>query len=849
MASIENKNAYTPILRQYLEQKERAEGALLLFRLGDFYEAFFEDAQILAQELEIALTSRADSAHPSGRVPMAGIPCRAADSYIPKLLAAGLKVAVSEQIGEALGGKGPMQREIAKILTPGTIPDGELLRSDAANYLLACTPAASSGFWGVAYVEVSTGELRFGELSEDELLQRVACLKPSEILAHSQPVSSKLAPLDDQLVLPVALSTNSKICLTRRREGSFSASAARERLAELFGQFALEGLVRDPSESALEALGAVLSYLAITSPGSLRSLRQLELIQASASFLSLDEQTLRNLEIFESLSLREKRGSLYHLFEAELSTKVGSRLLKEWLAAPLLSLPAIENRLNRVQALKENPKAKNKLKETLRGFSDLERLTVKLLGERLNPRELGWLRDSLRRLPALAQILETIGFEGELACSEELDRNIQTCWLALQESLPVVSSAGGIFQAGYNAELDDFRELIAGNEAWLQALESKEREKPGLKTLKVVASSNAGFYLELTKTASKSAPPEYQIKQNLTNQDRYTIPELSAREQGFLQAQNNQNALEESLFIALRASLIPFAEELRTIAGIVAGWDCLQAFASLAEAGDYTRPSLSATSQSICLTEARHPCLEALLPPGVFVPNDLSLVGGLEGSEASLILLTGPNMAGKSTYMKQAAIIALLAQCGSFVPAKRAELGILDRIFTRIGASDDPSSGRSTFMVEMTETAFLLNNLTERSLVLLDEVGRGTSTFDGVALAWSVAEYLLKQGVKTIFATHYHELSGLADLYPKAANYQLLAEEKDGDLVFLHKVASGAAEKSYGIEVARLAGLPRQVLERAKGLLASLNERGVKQINRSSLKQTAGDLQLALEFI
>jgi DNA mismatch repair protein MutS len=849
---------YTPVLRQYLEQRAKVGDAILLFRLGDFYESFFADAEVLAKELEITLTARADAAHPGGKVPMAGVPYRTAESSIAKLLKAGLKVAICEQMedSDARGSaKGPMKRELTRILTPGTLTENEFLEGEKANYLATVFPERKSSTeevrWGLAFVDISTGQLKLTELSENELALELAQIKPAELLVPSSRVKDEDGIYIEQLNLPEGLK-EANYSVTKRPYNLFDLDSAQDKIKRQFGEHSLKGFGCANYTVGLQALGGMLEYLEFTYPESMVGLNHVQVYEINR-YLKLDEQTVRNLEIFESLRGRTKKGSLLELFERETSTKIGARLLREWLTYPLLSLPDMSKRQAAVQRLLELSHFRSNLKDLLTQITDLERLTVKLQTGRLNPRELGWLKKSLLVLPGLKTLLNEIAAghsqaeellslnysDGLLLKARELD-------LALTDELPVTSNEGGIFKLGYSHKLDELKTIVEQNENWVTNYEAQERDKSGIRALKVCFNKAAGFYIELTKANRGSVPAGYKIKQNLTNVDRYLTEELKEHEGKFVMAESSLKQTEYELFSFLRESLASYSDELKTLAGRIAAIDCLIAFSELASNYGYVCPQLE-DSLNLEIVNGRHPVIERMLPNGHFVGNDLSLtgnLGALANGQQQIIILTGPNMSGKSTFMKQSALICLMAQIGSFVPADRAKLGILDRIFTRIGASDDLSLGQSTFMVEMTETAYLLNNMTARSLILLDEIGRGTSTYDGVAIAWAVVEYIAKQGPRTIFATHYHELNGLADLFKGIVNYQVSAHEENGELILLHKVMPGGADKSYGIEVARMAGLPKQVLNRAQGIMTQMSSKDMPSKRRNMVKESIEQAKL-----
>lgn len=858
------QDKYTPVLRQYIEQRKKTGDAILLFRLGDFYESFFDDAAILAKELEITLTARSDSAHPSGKVPMAGIPVKSAESYISKLLKSGIKVAICEQLEEASAAKGLVKRELVRILTPGTLVEEEFIQNEQAQYIGAIYKGTkntrraqvknksefdefddernererdedevdeiveldeSGELWGLALVDVSTSEIIVSELSEKDLFIELCRNKPAELIIPTVQERDENGIYVTRKIFPKLLDPKEFFITEKPCETSFREESVKRR----FKSFALSGFGCDNLTLALKALGSIFDYLEFVNKESLNSLRSIKVLKQSLH-LRIDPQSLKNLEIFETLRDKSKRGSLLGLLEEHICTKMGTRLIKKWISSPLLDTLTIRIRQNAVQTLLENISRLEELKLSLKKVSDLERLSVKLQCNRLNPRELGFLKNSLRAIFPMAELLAK--FQNpklELEIFDDLKDKVEELDRALLNELPSTVTEGGIFKTGYNEELDEIKEMVLNNSEWLENYEAKQKEKTGIKSLKVCFNRAAGFYIELSKNNKDLAPAEFKIKQNLTNIDRYITDELKEQEEKFLSADFKQKLLEQELFNDLRDSLKDFAEDLLDISERIAEIDCLLAFARLAHNNKYIRPTVD-DSHDLEIKNGRHAVVERLLPDGHFISNDVKLQGkntknnrNTENKSKQVMILTGPNMSGKSTYMKQIALICILAQIGSYVPADHAQIGVVDRIFTRIGASDDLSSGQSTFMVEMLETSYLLNNMTKRSLLLLDEVGRGTSTYDGVAIAWAVAEHIAQIGPRTIFATHYHELNGLADIFEEIVNYQVAVKEYNDNLVFLRKVLPGGASESYGVKVAQMAGLPKEVLKRAGQIMKKMN--------------------------
>ncbi|MDX1917695.1 MAG: DNA mismatch repair protein MutS [Candidatus Caenarcaniphilales bacterium] len=834
-----NSEKYTPVLRQYLEERQRVGDALLLFRLGDFYECFFQDAETLANELELTLTARADQAHPGGKVPMAGIPFRAAEGYITKLLNLGHKVAICEQVGDP-NGKGPMRRELVRVLTPGTMLEGDLL-SEKPAFLAAIAPPHKNK-WGLAFCNIATGEFLVTELSSQELELELSRLAPSELLIATDTTRDDYGFLQNTRRLPEGLNLNSSTCETERPIHHFDLDQAKRQIKNRFGEFALEGFGLTDLGSGLGAIGAVLDYLSFTYPESLATLFRIQPYKIDL-YLQLDGASLRNLEIFET-SLG-KSFSLLELIEKKLNTKAGARLMRDWLSKPLLDLSMIRDRQASIALLMQSPGILSTLSQKLKRLSDLERIAAKLAAKRLNPAELGGLRDTILKLPELIEDLSPLAQVGKLlkiSYSVTLWEKTLQLKSALTDEPPLLSNEGGIIREAFSPKLDQLRHIVSNNQNWLGNYENEQRENTGIKSLKVCFNKAAGFYIEIPKTNRTQPPADYHIKQNLTNINRYWTPLLKAHENDFIVAEASLFRMEHELFEFLREDLNPLAPEIKSLGQQLAQLDCLVGLASLALENHYTRPEI--LKEPVLEIEAgRHPVLEKQLAQGYFTPNDLRLAGRdslqpPDNQKTQIIILTGPNMSGKSTYMKQNALICIMAQIGSFVPAESAQIGLVDRIFTRIGAGDDLATGQSTFMVEMTETASLLNNFTPSSLILLDEVGRGTSTYDGVAIAWSVIEYLANHGPRVLFATHYHELNDLSELFPQIANFQVAVTEENKKIFFTHRVIPGGADRSYGIEVARMAGLPSSVISRAQTIMSQMHARSLPARKRQLVKES-----------
>jgi len=823
--------ALSPVMQQYQDAKRACPEALLLFRMGDFYELFHDDAQTAARVLNLALTSRDKGENP---IPMAGFPHHQLESYLGKLITAGLRVAICDQVEDPRQAKGLVKREVTRIVTAGTVTDDALLDPRESNYLAAVVPGERVG---VAWVELSTGRFRAGEFPAARLADELARIAPAECL------------WSDDANLPPQSSQNG-MAITRRPGWAFAHTTAREALSRHFETASLEGFGFDAEAvQPIRAAGAILDYLSETQRSSLAHIDRL-IPYTAGSTLEIDEASRRSLEITRTIREGSREGSLLEVLDRTV-TSMGSRLLSEWLANPLTDITQIDARLDAVAELVADSALNDDLRERLKRVYDVERLLARVTTGRASPRDLSFLCRTLRSLPHLKAKLTArkstlLGrLEADLDLCPEIRGQLDS---ALEEDCPLGSRDGGFIRAGFKAELDSLRDLAAGGKQWIARYQAQESERSGIPSLKVGFNKVFGYYIEVTHTHGQKVPEHYIRKQTVKNAERYITPELKEYEEKVLTADEKARDLEHELFGQLRQAVAGHARRLQTSAAVLAQIDVLTSLAELARHRGYCRPQLVAESV-IRIDEARHPVLDARLPAGTFVPNDVAA-----GPDEGLILLiTGPNMAGKSTYIRQVALITLMAQMGSFVPARSATIGVADRIFARVGASDELSRGQSTFMVEMTETARILNTATPRSLVVLDEIGRGTSTYDGVSLAWSVVEYLHDQvGCRTLFATHYHELTDLAKSLAHVRNWNVAVREWQDDVVFLHKIVEGAADKSYGIHVARLAGVPRQVLERAKDVLAQLesehlDEQGnAKLSRRTASRRSAGPIQLTL---
>ncbi len=801
----------TPMMQQYREAKDRHPGMLLLFRMGDFYELFDEDAKLAAGILGLTLTSRDKS------IPMAGFPHHQLENYLHKLLRAGHRVAVCDQVEDPAQAKGLVRREVTRVVTPGTITEDDLLDPRQSNHLLAVCPGHGQAAAGVAWLELSTGQFHAADVPWARLGDELARLAPAECLC-AEKHTTVVGELLGRLPVPPAL--------TGRADWTFEDASARTTLHQHFGVLTLGGFGFDDGQPCLVAAGALLLYAQEMLKAQLGHIRRLKPYLA-AQVLQLDEVTRRSLELTRTLRDGNRQGSLLGALDRTVTT-MGARLLQEWLLAPLADRPAIEARHDAVAELMAEHGLRGDLRGALTEIHDLPRLTSRVSTGRATPRDLGAISRTLRLLPRVKAKVTArrAGLLRELEDRIELCPNLRAALdAALVEELPLNPREGGLIKAGYHAELDELRNIARGGKEWIARFQTQEVERTGINSLKIGFNKVFGYYIEITHTHAQKIPADYQRKQTLKNAERYFTPELKEYEDKVLSAEDKGQEREYELFLQLRDLVAEQTACLLQNGEVLAHLDVLVSLAELAVSRQYVRPELC-DEPVLSIKDGRHPVLEQTLPPGTFVPNDV-LLGAESGT---LWLITGPNMSGKSTFIRQVALLTIMAQMGSFLPARSARVGLTDRIFTRVGASDELSRGQSTFMVEMTEAANILNNATARSLVILDEIGRGTSTYDGVSLAWAITEYLHQQlGCRALFATHYHELAQLSTTLPNLRNYNVLVREWQEDIVFLHKIAAGSADKSYGIHVARLAGVPSGVLARAREVLEQLETHHLDQ--------------------
>ena len=800
----------TPMMKQYMQTKEEYKDCILFYRLGDFYEMFFDDALTASKELEITLTGK--NCGLEERAPMCGIPYHAVDSYLNRLVSKGYKVAICEQVEDPKTAKGIVKREVIRVVTPGTNLDTQGLDETKNNYIMCIVYMADR--YGLSIADVTTGEYLVTELdSQTKLMDELYKFMPSEIVCNEAFYMSGL-DLDD-------LKNRLHMAIYSLEAWYFDDALCRETLQEHFKVASLEGIGLSDYECGMIASGALLKYLEETQKNSLSHMSRLTRY-ATGNYMVLDSATRRNLELVETLREKQKRGSLLWVLD-KTKTAMGARTLRKYVEQPLIDKKSIVKRLDAVAELKDNAICREEIREYLNPVYDLERLVGKITYQSANPRDLIAFQSSLSMLPSVKCILKDMESDLLKEIYEELDPLEELCDLvgrAIQEEPPLAMKEGGIIKDGYNEEVDRLRKAKSEGKNWLADLETKEREKTGIKNLRIRYNKVFGYYLEVTNSFKDLVPDYYTRKQTLANAERYIIPELKELEDTILGAEDKLCALEYELYCEVRNTIAAELTRIQRTAKAVAKLDVITSLALVAERNNYVRPKINEKGV-IDIRDGRHPVVEKMIPNDMFIANDTYL----DDKKQRISIITGPNMAGKSTYMRQAALIVLMAQLGSFVPASSANIGLVDRIFTRVGASDDLASGQSTFMVEMNEVANILRNATSKSLLILDEIGRGTSTFDGLSIAWAVVEYISNSkllGAKTLFATHYHELTELEGKISNVNNYCIAVKEKGDDIVFLRKIVKGGADKSYGIQVAKLAGVPDPVINRAKEIVEEL---------------------------
>lgn len=797
------------MMQQYQEAKNRHPGMLLLFRMGDFYELFHEDAELISQVLGLTLTTR------DGAIPMAGFPHKALETHLRNLLRAGHRVAICEQVEDAALAKGLVRREVTRVVTPGTLTDESLLDPRQANHLAAFTPSIIGQNTGLAWIDLSTAQFHAAEIPFSRLLDELQRLQPAEVLVPEK----LLGGMQREGLLESLRASLPSLTISSRPDWTYDPESSRIRLREHFQVTTMAGFGFEDQSPSLTAAGALLYYLQETQKNSLSFINRLRPF-AQNQFLHLDEVTRRSLELTRTLRDGDRKGSLLGILDRTV-TSMGARLLSDWVLTPLAERRAIETRLEAVQEIVEDASLRTDLRSRLSHIADLQRLTSRVSTGRASPRDYSQIGSTLAELPALKSRITARqsallpNLEARMELCEELCDLLQN---ALAENLPLNPRDGNLIRPGYDMVLDELNSIASSGKEWISRFQASEIARTGINSLKVGYNEVHGYYIEITHTHANRIPPDYQRRQTLKNAERYITPELKEYEEKVLGAEEKIALREAELLLQIREEVVSQLPKLLHTAEVLSWLDVLAGLAELAAERNYCRPTIQ-DKPVLLIDQGRHPVLDQTLPPGTLVPNSIRMDenGGL------FHLITGPNMGGKSVFLRQAALLTLMAQMGSFVPAREAIIGLTDRIFTRVGASDELSRAQSTFMVEMTEAANIVNNATLRSLVILDEIGRGTSTYDGVSLAWGITEYLHDTiGCRTLFATHYHELSELADRLVRLRNFNAQVQEGPRGITFLHRIAEGSADKSYGIHVAQRAGIPETILHRARQVLAEL---------------------------
>lgn len=841
----------TPVMQQYLEIKRQHQDVVLLYRLGDFYETFFEDAHTMSRELELTLTGR-DAGPILGRIPLAGIPAKSLDNYLEKLIEKNYKVAICEQLENPKAAKGIVKRGVVRLVTAGTLTESNLLKQNSNNYICAIFKdkkgANGSEQYGFAYADISTGEFKTTQAPLNMILSELARLQPSEIIGPA--LAQKIMPFQivavEKIDLPDEVLNNYNC--SKVPASIFETNFAVNNLKTVFKTNSLESFGYENYKLGFQSSGALVSYIWESMKENFPKFDRIEPYELS-EYVMIDASTRKNLELTETLREKGKYGSLLWSID-RTKTNMGARLLKSWICQPLKNISEITERQNIIEELISKSMVRNELSDTLGKIYDIQRLSTRLSNGSANPRDFLSLRDTLLLLPEIKKIAEELdtncfGKLGEY--EEEMGEFAHILERTIKEDAPITTKEGGVIKASVSGELDYFNDLLTGGEKWLKEFEEAEKEKTGCKFLKVGYNRVFGFFIEVTNSNLNLVPNNYVRKQTLSNAERFITDELKKHEDDVLSAQFKARELENKLFNDLKDYSKEYVTKIREVADCVAKIDVLTSLATVAIENNFAKPVVD-ESNDFLIKNGRHPVLEKILPLGAYVSNDLELAYNQDSDfsdKTQFMILTGPNMAGKSTFMRQNALIAILAQIGSFVPADCAKIGLVDKIFTRVGASDDLTLGQSTFMVEMIETAYILNSASEKSLILLDEIGRGTSTYDGVAIAWAVAEFIAtKVNARCIFATHYHELSVMTNTYPQIKNFRITISEENGEIEFLRKIVQGGASKSYGIQVAKMAGLPSSVINRSQDLMNKMQK---DSSNLSTKRKTTKSGQLEVE--
>ncbi|MBD8963394.1 DNA mismatch repair protein MutS [bacterium] len=814
----------TPVMQQYLKIKQENPEILLWYRLGDFYETFFEDALIMSKELELTLTGR-DAGAKLGRVPLAGIPIKAADAYLEKLVHKNYKVAICDQLEDPKFAKGLVKRGVTRVVTAGTLTESNLLNQNSNNYICAIYKDEKSGLFGFAYTDISTGEFKVTQASLNLVMAELARLNPSEVVAPSLKQDIKPFQIVPDEVINLPDEVTKRYNCSKIPPSVFDVEFSQNNLKQVFKTQSLESYGYSKYPLGFRSAGALVAYIWETLKGNMPKFDRIEAYELS-EYMILDAATRKNLELVETLREKNKYGSLLWAID-KTKTNMGARLLKNWICQPLKRVDDIIARQNSVSELVQKSDVRYSLAESLEKIYDIQRLATRMSNGSASPKDFIGLKISLSMLPRLLE--ETVDLEYDMFApireyQEEIADFTQVIENTIVDNPPILLKEGGIIKPNVSGELDYFRDLLTGGEEWLQKFEEEEKERTGIKNLKVAYNKVFGYFIEVTKSNLNMVPQSYVRKQTLTGAERFITDELKHHEDDVLSARFKSTELEYKLFTDFREYSKEFVSKIREIADCIAKADVLTSLSEIAVENNYCKPEID-ESDDFIVKNGRHAVLEKILPLGEYVPNDLDLKSKSTNDSTQFMILTGPNMAGKSTYMRQNALIAILAQIGSWVPADYVKLGVVDKVFTRVGASDDLTLGQSTFMVEMIETSFILNTATDRSFILLDEIGRGTSTYDGVAIAWSVAEYIAtKVGARCIFATHYHELNVMTKTYPQIKNYRITITENNGEIEFLRKIVQGGASKSYGIQVAKMAGLPSSVVKRSEEFMRKMQK-------------------------
>jgi len=816
-------------MSQYFKIKEAHPDTILLFRVGDFFETFDEDAKLASKVLGITLTRRSNGA--ADDVPLAGFPHHAIDTYLPRLVRAGYRVAVCEQMENPKFAKGIVKREVVEVVTPGVAFSEKLLDHKKNNYLMSI--CIKDDLAGISFCDISTGEFYTFEVAAGQVQQQVETISPAEVLVQKK---------DKDYLTDLIHKINPTVRVTKVDDWIFNFEYAKDQLVMQFKTVNLKGFGVESLIEGIISCGVILNYLQETQKTNLSHLNKVSLYNPS-DYMSLDYSTKRNLEITLSMSEGSRDGTLISILD-KTCTSMGARLLKKWITTPLIRLELIQKRQESIAELVQTKIVRKNLFDEFKEIGDLERLVSRVCTGRANPREIVAVKSSLRKIPKIKEILAEINsktlvqLRDNLSPLEKLVEKIQN---SIVDAPPLSIADGGVIKSGFSVELDELRDISINSKTWIANLQKTERERTGISSLKVNFNRVFGYYIEISNANKDKIPDDYIRKQTLVNSERYITPDLKSYEDKILHAEEKIYELESQLFNEIRLTIASEAEAIQNNARLIAMLDCFVSFAECAEEYNYVKPELN-DGDLINIVEGRHPVVERILPPGEKYTSNSCL---LNSTREQIIILTGPNMAGKSVFLRQVGLIVLLAQIGSFVPAKQAVIGIVDRIFTRVGASDNITAGESTFLVEMQEAANILNNSTCKSLILLDEIGRGTSTFDGISIAWAITEYLHENtdasggGPKTLFATHYHELNEMAEIFPRIKNYKVEVREYDDKVIFLHKVSSGGADHSYGIQVAQMAGLPRFVTNRAKEILQNLESKELTpyEVKKEKLKK------------